>query len=60
MNQQIQKQNKPKLHIYLGKDFTIYTFYLPYGGVLGGGNARFDYEGKETDETDLQYFEVYA
>jgi RHS repeat-associated protein len=33
------------------------TFYEPFGAVLSGGNvSRFDYTGKETDLTDLEYF----
>jgi RHS repeat-associated protein len=33
------------------------TFYEPFGAVISGGNqSRFDYTGKETDLTDLEYF----
>ena len=32
------------------------TVYDPYGAVQEGGDQRFDYEGKETDFSGLQYF----
>jgi RHS repeat-associated protein len=33
------------------------TIYEPFGSVfLGGSKSRFDYTGKETDDTGLQYF----
>jgi RHS repeat-associated protein len=33
------------------------TFYEPFGAVISGGNqSRFDYTGKETDDTGLEYF----
>ena len=32
------------------------TVYDPYGAVQEGGDERYDYEGKETDFSGLQYF----
>ena len=32
------------------------TFYLPFGEIISGGDARYDYTGKELDNVGLMYY----